>query len=401
MKKIFNRKNLKEWTLSIQHLFAMFGACCLVPILVGINPSVAILTAGIGTLIFHLCSKGKVPAFLGSSFAFISPIIAVSTTYGYEYVQGGIVVVGLIYALMSVLIYKIGSEKISKFLPSHIVGAMIMIIGLTLIPSAVTNINTHTVVALITLGTSVAITLFGKGFIKQLGILIGVIVGYLLSLYLGLVDTSIITNASLFANPIALSVPKFNLDAILILAPLSVCTILEHIGDITTNGAVVGKDFIKNPGLHRTLLGDGIATLVAGLLGSVPNTTYGENTSLLAITKNYNPKLLRMTAIIAILLSFVGVFGATIQSIPSAVIGGISLQLYCMITFIGIKNIKDSKSYKNISKVIVILVMLVIGLGSLVGINISLPLGVVTLSGLSLAGVVGIILNAILVKFDK
>ena len=396
-----NKNKVQEFILSVQHLFAMFGATILVPILVGINPSVAILTAGIGTLIFHLCSKGKVPAFLGSSFAFISPIIAVSTTYGYEYVQGGIVVVGLIYALMSVLIYKIGSEKISKFLPPHIVGAMIMIIGLTLIPSAVTNINTHTVVALVTLGTSIAITLFGKGFIKQLGILIGVIVGYLLSLYLGLVDTSIITNASLFANPIALSVPKFNLDAILILAPLSVCTILEHIGDITTNGAVVGKDFIKDPGLHRTLLGDGIATLVAGLLGSVPNTTYGENTSLLAITKNYNPKLLRMTAVIAILLSFVGVFGATIQSIPSAVIGGISLQLYCMIAFIGAKNIKDSKSYKNISKVIVILVMLVIGLGSLVGINISLPLGVVTLSGLSLAGVVGIILNAILVKFNK
>ena len=396
-----NKNKVQEFILSVQHLFAMFGATILVPILVGINPSVAILTAGIGTLIFHLCSKGKVPAFLGSSFAFISPIIAVSTTYGYEYVQGGIVVVGLIYALMSVLIYKIGSEKISKFLPPHIVGAMIMIIGLTLIPSAVTNINTHIAVALVTLATSVAITLFGKGFIKQLGILIGVIVGYLLSLYLGLVDTSIITNASLFANPIALNVPKFNLDAILILAPLSVCTILEHIGDITTNGAVVGKDFIKNPGLHRTLLGDGIATLVAGLLGSVPNTTYGENTSLLAITKNYNPKLLRVTAIIAILLSFVGVFGATIQSIPSAVIGGISLQLYCMIAFIGAKNIKDSKSYKNISKVIVILVMLVIGLGSLVGINISLPLGVVTLSGLSLAGVVGIILNAILVKFNK
>ena len=396
-----NKNKVQEFILSVQHLFAMFGATILVPILVGINPSVAILTAGIGTLIFHLCSKGKVPAFLGSSFAFISPIIAVSTTYGYEYVQGGIVVVGLIYALMSVLIYKIGSEKISKFLPPHIVGAMIMIIGLTLIPSAVTNINTHTVVALVTLGTSIAITLFGKGFIKQLGILIGVIVGYLLSLYLGLVDTSIITNASLFANPIALNVPKFNLDAILILAPLSVCTILEHIGDITTNGAVVGKDFIKNPGLHRTLLGDGIATLVAGLLGSVPNTTYGENTSLLAITKNYNPKLLRMTAIIAILLSFVGVFGATIQSIPSAVIGGISLQLYCMIAFIGVKNIKDSKSYKNISNTIVIIVMLIIGLGSLIGINISLSLGAVTLSGLSLAGVVGIILNAILVKFNK
>ena len=396
-----SKNKVQEFILSVQHLFAMFGATILVPILVGINPSVAILTAGIGTLIFHLCSKGKVPAFLGSSFAFISPIIAVSTTYGYEYVQGGIVVVGLIYALMSVLIYKIGSEKISKFLPPHIVGAMIMIIGLTLIPSAVTNINTHIVVALVTLGTSMAITLFGKGFIKQLGILIGVIVGYLLSLYLGLVDTSIITNASLFANPIALNVPKFNLDAILILAPLSVCTILEHIGDITTNGAVVGKDFVKDPGLHRTLLGDGIATLVAGLLGSVPNTTYGENTSLLAITKNYNPKLLRMTAIIAILLSFVGVFGATIQSIPSAVIGGISLQLYCMISWVGFKNIKDNKSYMSVTKLIVIIVMLFIGLGNLVGVNLSIAIGSVTLSGLSLAGIVGIILNAILVKFNK
>jgi uracil permease len=245
------------------------------------------------------------------------------------------------------------------------------------------------------------ITLFGKGFIKQLGILIGVIVGYIISLCIGLVDTSIIANANLLANPIVLSVPKFNLDAILIIAPLAICTILEHIGDITTNGTVVGKDFVKDPGLHRSLIGDGVATLVAGLFGSVPNTTYGENTSLLAITKNYDPKLLRRTAIIAIVLSFIGVFGATIQSIPSSVIGGISLQLYCMISWIGVKNIKDNKSYKSIKNIIVIAIMLFIGLGSLIGINICLPLGITTLSGLSLAGVVGILLNAILTRFEK
>ncbi len=401
MNKMNFKNGVKEWILSIQHLFAMFGATVLVPLLVGINPSVAILTAGLGTLIFHLCTKGKVPAFLGSSFAFIAPIISVSTMYGFEYVQGSVIVVGLAYALMSFLVYKVGAKRISKFLPPHIVGAMIIIIGLTLIPSAITNVQTHISIATITLAVSLLITFFGKGFLKQLGILMGVIVGYLLALWVGLVDTSIITNASLFSNPITFTVPKFGLDAMMIIVPLAICTILEHIGDITTNGTVVGKDFVKDPGLHRTLLGDGLATAMAGLFGSVPNTTYGENTSLLAITKNYNPKLLRRTSIIAIVLSFIGVFGAILQSVPACVIGGISLQLYCMIAWIGVKNIKDNKSYVNPYKVAVILVMLVIGLGNLIGLNFSIALGSVTLSGLSLAGVIGIILNAILMRFDR
>ena len=401
MNKMNFKKGMKDWILSIQHLFAMFGATVLVPLLVGINPSVAILTAGIGTLIFHLCTKGKVPAFLGSSFAFIAPIISVSSMYGFEYVQGSVIVVGLVYALMSYLVYKVGAERISKFLPPHIVGAMIIIIGLTLIPSAIANIQTHILVATITLVVSLLITFFGKGFFKQLGILMGVIVGYLLALWLGLVDTSIITNASLFSNPIQFTVPKFGLDAMLIIVPLAICTILEHIGDITTNGTVVGKNFVKEPGLHRTLLGDGLATAMAGLLGSVPNTTYGENTSLLAITKNYDPKLLRRTSIIAIALSFIGIFGAVLQSVPACVIGGISLQLYCMIAWIGVKNIKDNKSYTSIYKLAVIIVMLLIGLGNLVGLNFSIALGSVTLSGLSLAGIVGILLNAILMKLDK
>lgn len=401
MNKMNFKKGMKDWILSIQHLFAMFGATVLVPLLVGINPSVAILTAGIGTLIFHLCTKGKVPAFLGSSFAFIAPIISVSSMYGFEYVQGSVIVVGLVYTLMSYLVYKVGTERISKFLPPHIVGAMIIIIGLTLIPSAIANVQTHILVATITLVVSLLITFLGKGFFKQLGILMGVIVGYLLALWLGLVDTSIIANASLFSNPIQFTVPKFGLDAMLIIVPLAICTILEHIGDITTNGTVVGKNFVKEPGLHRTLLGDGLATAMAGLLGSVPNTTYGENTSLLAITKNYDPKLLRRTSIIAIVLSFIGIFGAVLQSVPACVIGGISLQLYCMIGFIGVKNIKDSESYKSIKNIIVITVMLLIGLGNLVGLNFSIALGSVTLSGLSLAGIVGILLNAILMKLDK
>ena len=384
-------KNLKEWILSIQHLFAMFGATVLVPLLVGINPSIAILTAGIGTLIFHLCTKGKVPVFLGSSFAFITPIITISTMYNdYSYVQGGIVVVGLIYALMSFIVYKIGVDKINKILPSHVVGAMIIVIGLSLVPSAVTNIQTNSMVALATLGISLLITFFGKGFIKQLGILIGVVCGYLLSLYLGIVDISVIQNASLIALP-TLSLPKFSLEAIMVIAPLSLCTLCEHIGDITTNGTVVGKDFVKDPGLHRTILGDGLATLVAGLLGSVPNTTYGENTSLLAITKNYNPKLLRRTAMIAIVLSFIGIFGAVLQSVPACVIGGISLQLYCMIAWIGVKNIKDNKSYKSIKKLIVIAVILIVGLS-----GFTITLGSIAISGLALAVIVGVILNLVL-----
>ena len=384
-------KNLKEWILSIQHLFAMFGATVLVPLLVGINPSIAILTAGIGTLIFHLCTKGKVPVFLGSSFAFITPIITISTMYNdYSYVQGGIIVVGLIYALMSFVVYKIGVDKINKILPSHVVGAMIIVIGLSLVPSAVTNIQTNTMVALVTLGISLLITFFGEGFIKQLGILIGVICGYILALSMGIVDTSIIQNANLITLP-TLTLPKFSLEAIMVIAPLSLCTLCEHIGDITTNGTVVGKDFVKNPGLHRTILGDGLATLVAGLLGSVPNTTYGENTSLLAITKNYNPKLLRRTAMIAIVLSFIGIFGAVLQSVPACVIGGISLQLYFMIAWIGVKNIKDNKSYKSIKKLIVIAVILIVGLSGL-----TITLGSIAISGLALAVIVGVILNLVL-----
>ena len=381
---------VKEYILSVQHLFAMFGATIIVPLLVGINPCVAIMTAGIGTLIFQLCTKGKVPVFLGSSFAFISPILAIMAMYNdYSYVQGGIIAVGIVYAIVALLIKKIGSEKLMNLLPPHVVGAMIIIIGLSLVPSAVTNINTNVVIALITLGISLVITIFGKGFLKQCGILIAVITGYILSLIMGVVDTSIITNADLFFLP-TLSLPKFSLNALMIIVPISLCTMCEHVGDIVTNGTVVGKNFIKEPGLHRTMLGDGLATLVAGLLGSVPNTSYGENTSVLAITKNYNPKILKRTAIMAIILSLIGVFGALIQSVPACVIGGISLQLYIMIAWVGFKNIKDNKSYKSIKNLVIIILMLVIGLG-----GVTLTIGSVTLSSLALSAIIGITINYI------
>ena len=381
---------VKEYILSVQHLFAMFGATVLVPLLVGINPCIAIMTAGIGTLIFQLCTKGKVPVFLGSSFAFISPILAIMAIYNdYSYVQGGIIAVGIVYAIVALLIKKIGSEKLMNLLPPHVVGAMIIIIGLSLVPSAVTNINTNVVIALITLGISLVITIFGKGFLKQCGILIAVITGYILSLIMGVVDTSIITNADLFFLP-TLTLPKFSLNALMIIVPISLCTMCEHIGDIVTNGTVVGKNFIKEPGLHRTMLGDGLATLVAGLLGSVPNTSYGENTSVLAITKNYNPKILKRTAVMAIILSLIGVFGALIQSVPACVIGGISLQLYIMIAWVGFKNIKDNKSYKSIKNLVIIILMLVIGLG-----GVTLTIGSVTLSSLALSAIIGITVNYI------
>ena len=385
------KQKLQEWILSVQHLFAMFGATVLVPLLVGITPSVAILTAGIGTLIFQLCTKGKVPVFLGSSFAFITPIITIFTMYGdYSYVQGGIICVGIVYSIVAYIIGKIGSEKITKYLPPHVVGAMIIVIGLSLVPSAITNIKTNVLIALITLGISLVITFKAKGFLKQCGILIAVICGYIISLAMGVVDTSIITTASAVSVP-TLTLPKFSLTAIMVIVPVSICTMCEHIGDIVTNGTVVGKDFVKEVGIEKTMLGDGLATLVAGLLGSVPNTTYGENTSVLAITKNYDPKILRRTAILAIILSFIGVFSATIQSVPACVIGGISLQLYCMIAWVGFNNIINSKSHKSLKNLIIIAVMLIIGLG-----GFTLTLGSVVISSLTLSALVGITLNIIL-----
>ena len=388
--------------MALQHLIAMFGSTVLVPILTGLDISVALFCAGLGTLIFHLCTKRKVPVFLGSSFAFIPVIIAVGEVYGdLRYAQGGIFVAGLIYVIMSFLIKKIGTDRLHSFLPAQVVGPMIMVIGLNLIPTALDMAMTNIIIAVITLGTTLLIKNFGKGFISQIAILCGVAVGYVVSLMTGLVDTAAISSAQMVAVP-NFTLPKFSIGAIMMIAPVVLATFMEHIGDITTNGQVVGKDFIKDPGLNRTLLGDGLATISASLLGGPANTTYGENTGVLAITKNYDPSILRLAAVFAIVLSFISKFGMTIRTIPSCVMGGISLMLFSMIALVGVKTIKRERVKMNWKNIIVMAVILIIGFGGKIledyfGIFIGIKItDTVTMSGLSFAAIVGVILNLIL-----
>ncbi len=401
-KNIGVNKNLKKAILAIQHLFAMFGATVLVPILTGFDPSVALISAGLGTLIFHLVTKGMVPVFLGSSFAFIPVIITVREMFNGDlaYAQGGIIVAGMMYLIMSLIVKTVGIEKVKMYFPSQVTGPMIVVIGLNLVPVAFGMASGNFIVAIATLSTALLITLFAKGFIKQLSILIAVATGYILSLSLGLIDTSIIKEASWVMVP-NFTLPKFDIGAIAIIAPVVLAVFMEHIGDVTTNGAVVGKDFIKNPGLNRTLIGDGLATIVGGFIGGPANTTYGENTGVLAITKNYDPSILRITAVFAISLGCISKVGMFLQTIPTPVMGGISLMLFSMISIIGVKTVKNSNIEINPSNLIIMGSILIIGLGTNYlqgkGISIGIPVTeTVKITGLSLAAIVGIVLNRLL-----
>lgn len=401
-------KNSKNVILALQHLIAMFGATVLVPILTGFDPSIALFSAGIGTLIFHACTKGKVPAFLGSSFAFIPVILTVKDLHNGDlaYAQGGMFVAGIIYILVSFLVKRIGVEKIQKFLPAQVVGPMIIVIGMNLIPTAFGMAKGNLLLAGITLSIALIINLKGKGFLKQLSILIAVTTGYLIALKMGLVDTDIIKNASLIQTP-KFTLPKFDLASIAIIAPVVMAVFMEHVGDITTNGQVVGKNFIEDPGLNRTLLGDGLATAVASLIGGPANTTYGENTGVLAITKNYNPAILRLAAVFAIVLGFVSKLGSVVNSIPTPVMGGISLMLFSMISLIGVKTIKSNKLKPNFRNILTMGTILILGLGSgfiesKLGIKIGIPITeTVSISGLSFAAIIGIIINIIFNIIDS
>ncbi len=402
-KEIEMRNDVAETTvaqkiiLALQHLIAMFGATVLVPILTGLDISVSLVCAGVGTLIFHLCTQKKVPVFLGSSFAFIPVIVAVGEQYGdLRYAQGGIVVAGLCYVMMSFLVKKVGVEKITKYFPAQVIGPMIIVIGFNLIPTAWQMASDNFVVAFITLGIALCVAKLGRGFFRQLAIIIAVSSGYAISVAMKLIDTSLITESAWLQIP-NFTVAKFDVGAILMIVPVVLAVFMEHVGDITTNGTVVGKNFIEDPGLNRTLLGDGIATLVAGLLGGPANTTYGENTGVLAITKNYNPQILRIAAIFAIMLGMIGKIGGVLRSIPVPVMGGISLMLFSMIAFIGVKNIKDRKVAFTPSNIIIMATILVLGLGHNFGLHVAIPIsGNVSLSGLSLAALVGIIVNRVL-----
>lgn len=402
-------RGAKKTVLALQHLIAMFGATVLVPILTGFNPSIALFTAGVGTLIFHACTKGKVPVFLGSSFAFIPVILTIKEIYGGDlaFAQGGLMAAGFIYVLLSFLVKKIGVEKIKKALPPYIVGPMIIVIGLNMIPTAFGMAKENLAIAAVTLGIAVLINFTTKGFIKQLGILIAVVTGYLISLRLGYVETSIIRESALIAMP-AFNLPKFDIGAIAMTVPVILAVFMEHLGDITTNGQVVGENFIEDPGLNRTLLGDGLATMFASLVGGPANTTYGENTGVLALTKNYDPSILRLAAVFAVGLAFVSKIGGVLSSIPIFVMGGISLMLFSMISLIGFKTIKNENVKFNFKTIIIMGSILIIGLGgeyigSKLGITMGLPVpGTdVTISGLSFAALVGIGLNGAFVLASK
>lgn len=376
----------RELLLALQHTIAMFGATVLVPFLTGLSPTVALFTAGLGTLIFHLLTKGIVPVFLGSSFAFIAPILAVKESFGLPYATGGIIVAGLIYVVMSALIKLVGVEKVRKFFPPAVTGPVIMVIGLTLAPVAIDMASTNWIVAGIVLITVIITSVFMKGFFQMIPILIGVIVGYLASLILGIVDFTAIAQAQWLAAP-DFMLPKFSWAAIAVIAPVAIVTMMEHIGDIMTNGAVVQKDFFVNPGLHRTMLGDGVATITAALLGGPANTTYSENTGVLALTKVYSPKILRYAAIFAIVLSFIGKLGAIIRTIPQSVMGGICILLFGMIASIGMRTVSEKVDFSNSRNLIISAIILIFGLS---GVELF------GLSGMALAAVLGIALNKLL-----
>ncbi len=391
--------SIQSFILSLQHVFAMFGATVLVPFLTGLNPSVALFTAGFGTLVFHLITGRKVPVFLGSSFAFIGVIIIVRDAFGLEYATGSMVAVGAVYLLMAAIIRLVGVERVRRFFPPIVTGPIIIIIGLILAPVAIDMASANWLVAIVTIAAVILSSMLGKGFFKMIPILIGITVGYVFSILMGIVDFSAIQEASILSMPLFMA-PKFSLEAMGIIVPVAIVTIMEHVGDITTNGAVVGKDFLKDPGLHRTLVGDGIATALAGVLGGPANTTYGENTGVLAITKNYNPVIIQRAAIIAVLLSFMGKLGAFIQTIPVPVMGGISFVLFGMIASIGVKTLVDSKvDLSDIRNSSVVFVTLILGIASLRGEANAAVIRLseyASLSGLSLAAVMGISLNILL-----
>ncbi len=398
----------KEFILGFQHLFAMFGATVLVPYLTGLNPLVALFAAGIGTIIFHIVTKGKVPVFLGSSFAFIGGVAATTgigtevgvTVEGIAKAGGGILSAGILYLILSLIAYFVGADKVKKLFPPIVTGSIIIVIGTSLAPIAIGQASSNWWIAALVVVSVIGVMLFTKGFFKLVPILIGIAIGYIASMIFGLVDYTAITSADWFSfNEIFAGnffiLPKFDWAAITLIAPVAIVTFVEHMGDITTNGTVVGKNFFEDPGLHRTLLGDGLATMFAGLIGAPANTTYSENTGVLAVTKNYNPVTLEIAALFAIVLSLIGKFGGILQTIPQAVMGGVSIILFGIIASVGLRTISEAKLDFAHSRNLII-VALILGLGIGISVFGGITVGGVTLSGLFVAAVVGIICNLVL-----
>ncbi|MGF6907319.1 uracil-xanthine permease family protein [Fusobacterium sp. PH5-44] len=407
MKDEFQVKGKTKFILGIQHVLAMFGATVLVPFNTGMNASIALITAGIGTMIFHYCTKRKVPVFLGSSFAFIGALKLVLANEGIGAVKTGVICAGLIYIGMSYLVKIYGAEKVKSFFPPVVTGPIIMVIGLRLSPVALSMCGYENnsfkdwkslIVSISVVVSMIVISSLKKSFFRLVPILISVFAGYLLALAFGMVDTQAISDAkwiglSSEAWKQMTTLPEFSITAILAIAPIALVTFIEHLGDITTNSAVVGKDFMKDPGINRTLLGDGLASMVAGLLGGPANTTYGENTGVLAVTKVYDPQILRIAAVYAIILGFIGKFGALIQNIPLPVMGGVSVILFGMIAAVGVRTVVDAQlDFSNSRNLIIAALIFVLG----IAINEIVIWKTVSLSGLALAAIIGIVLNKIL-----
>lgn len=399
--------------LGLQHMFAMFGATVLVPILVSNNYGMplsiqtTLFFAGIGTLIFHVCSKLKIPAFLGSSFAFLGGFQAVSELNvgkfadmtGAEklpYAMGGIVVAGVMYILVALLFKIVGARKVMRFFPPIVTGPMIILIGLNLAGTAVQNAQTCWPLALLSIVVIIVANIWGKGMIKIIPILLGVVIPYIVAAALGMVDFSGAAAEQVIGLP-HFVIAKFDITAILVMAPIAVAAMMEHIGDISAISATCERNFIEDPGLHRTLLGDGLATAVAGLFGGPANTTYGENTGVLALSRVYDPNVVRLAAVYAIVLSFSPLFDALVNSIPAAIVGGVSFILYGMISAVGIRNVVENKvDLTNSRNLIIAAVILVCGLGFSGGITFYIGGTAITLTAMAIAAIAGVALNAIL-----
>ncbi len=392
----------KRLVLGLQHAFTMFGATVLVPIITGLDVSVSLFMAGVCTLLGHLIMKKRVPVFLGSSFAFIAPMLAVAELVtkqgaadGMAYARGGIVIAGLVYLVMAGLIYVFGVEKVVSFFPPIVTGPMILVIGLKLAPTAIGMASENWFLAVVALAVVIAVNIFGKGFLQIIPVISGLVIGYIVSIITGNVDFAAIGQAAWFGVP-KFAMAKFSLTSVMMIAPIALATMVEHIGDVVAIGATVEDDFLKDPGLHRTMMADGLCTSLSALVGGPANTTYSENTGALALTRVWDPMIMRIAAVFAILLGGIPKLAAVIGSIPTAVVGGISIVLFGMIASIGARTLVENKvDFTQSRNLIIAAVILVLGLGGAV---LPINIGTVSISmeGMALAAIVGIVLNKVL-----
>ena len=390
-----NLSPFRRTVVGVQFLFVAFGATVLVPLLVGLDPATALFTAGIGTFIFHLTPKGKVPIFLGSSFAFIAPIISASKQWGMPGTLAGIIGVSLVYFVMSALIKWQGRKLLNRLFPPVVIGPVIILIGLSLSSSAVDMAKNNWLLAGISLTVAILVLTLGKGLIKLVPVVCGIVVGYIAAVCMGEVDFTNVAAAPWFALPPALAdfhLPQFAWEPFLFMIPVAIAPVIEHIGDVYVVGAVAQKDFVKDPGLHRTMLGDGLACLAASFFGGPPVTTYSEVTGAMSITKITQPQVIRISAATAIVFSVIGKLSALLQSIPAAVLGGIMLLLFGTIASVGIQNLIQHKVNLNHTRnTIIISVTLTIGIGGAI-----LTYGNFAMSGIGLSAIVGVLLNLVL-----